>query len=148
MNPVQRWHGQLKPSRWRLVVVALSTIMLALAVLLITGAFWPQWSGAMRSVFALGVALTLSARSWHAACPALALQMQRDDSGHYGFWIQPTGAPALPAPEQALPALLHYRRYFGLYYLRNTQAELLIWPDSLAPEPHRQLRVWLASIRL
>lgn len=144
----QRWHGTLQPSRWRLAVVALGAGALTAALTLICAALWPQWPGVVHLLLGISVAVVLSLPNWRAPAPAIALQTQPDDDGDYGFWMQADGAPARPEPEQALPRLLHYRRYFGLYYLRSTQAELLIWPDSLEAEQHRQLRVWLASIRL
>jgi hypothetical protein len=49
-----------------------------------------------------------------------------------------------PSPSAELPALKNMRCYLGLIYLRNGAArDVLIWPDSVSAEEHRQLRVWL-----
>jgi hypothetical protein len=71
--------------------------------------------------------------------------------GDGGVWIQNQAAdspkvdsPKVDSPSADLPQLKNMRCYLGLIYLRNAAArDVLIWPDSLSAEEHRQLRVWL-----
>jgi hypothetical protein len=61
--------------------------------------------------------------------------------GDGGVWIE---SPVDPSPSAELPALKNMRCYLGLIYLRNAAArDVLIWPDSISIDEHRQLRVWL-----
>jgi hypothetical protein len=45
-------------------------------------------------------------------------------------------------------ALVAYREYLGLYWLKSARHSVLIWPDQLNAEDRRLLRVWLSTQHL
>lgn len=148
MSSTRRYYYALRPSRWRQKVVLAGTLAIALALLWVCRAALPGSSAAVHVLLSVSTALLLCLSTWRERALCMALESQGEPEGRYGFWLQQPGGPNRPEPEQMLPRLQHYRRYFCLYYLRSAHAEQLIWPDSLDAQAHRTLRVWLATIQL
>ena len=149
MSLPKRWSVRIRPSRLRLWVLAFACAALAAALTLVSAAVLPSWPVAAHYLLGILLALLLSLPSWRVYSPALlVIETQAEDADGIRIWLQSQAGPARPEPEQPLSTLLHYRRYFGLIFIRSKEFELLIWPDSLDTEQHRELRVLLATIRL
>ena len=149
MNLARRWLLPLRRSRWRLAILALAATALATALTLTSAALWPNWHIGLHITIGATLALLLSLPSWRMQTPAaIVLETQRGEEASYGFWVASKADPGPPEPEQVLAPLLNYRRYASLIYLRSAKAQVLIWPDSLEQDTHRQLRVLLGTLRL
>ena len=91
---------------------------------------------------ALGIvaALILAKLAARSSRPEIASSLIFSSAGQ--IWIGAVNA-TLPV-DAALPELRKMQRYLGLIWLSNVDgAQALIWPDSVNPDTHRQMRIWL-----
>jgi hypothetical protein len=135
MKAAPRLLISLKPSRWQARLSCFLSVLAAatLAYVLIRLGCMPM----LAYFFALMFGSALSYQQFKLRQADNTQLIFGDD----GVWIQ-NKVDASPSAE--LPALKNMRCYLGLIYLRNGAArDVLIWPDSVSAEEHRQLRVWL-----
>ena len=128
-------------SRWQYRVNVCSAIFLGIAIAMLTHnimqmpSIWP--SVALGVVAALILAKLAARRS---SRPEIESSLIFASAGQ--VWIGAVNAT--PAVDAALPELRKMQRYLGLIWLSNADgAQALIWPDSVSPDTHRQMRIWL-----
>jgi hypothetical protein len=126
----------LRPSKLRRWAASIAAIGVCMAVA------WSVAAIGYTLLLALTAAGVLAAGFYLMWVKAPAQPVQQVILADSALWIGP--AEISPAIELTLPDLQHMRRYLGLVYLRNSaHQEALIWPDSISPDEHRRLRIWL-----
>jgi hypothetical protein len=134
---------QILPSRLLRLVQLLSATMVSLALSYLLHALSPGIKLSVLLVMALISTALLSLPIWakHASTQTINCAILDADRG---LWLGRENSRT-QLPDGTFPSLVAMRGYLGLTWLRNSSGqEVLLWPDSLSTEQHRQLRRYLA----